>query len=47
MEFYIRAAHDLQRIQVSLARLGAGFGSAKADIFLAGSLRILAERLSQ
>ncbi len=34
-------------IQVSLARLGAGFGSAKADIFHAESLRILAERLSQ
>ena len=31
----------------SLARIGAGFGSAQADIFPAESLRILAERLSQ
>ena len=35
------------RIQVSLARLGAGFGSALADIFQTESLRILAERISQ
>ena len=34
-------------IQVSLARLGAGFGSASADIFQTESLRILAERISQ
>jgi hypothetical protein len=34
-------------IQVSLARLGAGFGSALADIFQTESLRILAERISQ
>ena len=36
-----------RRIQVSLARLGAGFESASADIFQTESLRILAERLSQ
>ena len=34
-------------VQVSLARLGAGFGSALADIFQTESLRILAERISQ
>ena len=32
---------------ISLARLGAGFGSALADIFQTESLRILAERISQ
>ena len=32
--------------QVSLARLGAGFGSALTDIFQSESLRILAERIS-
>ena len=35
------------KIQFSLARIGAGFGSAQADIFQTESLRILAERLSQ
>ena len=35
------------KTQVSLARLGAGFGSALADIFQTESLSILAERLSQ
>ena len=34
-------------VQVPLARLGAGFGSALADIIQTGSLRILAERISQ
>ncbi len=32
-----------KKIQVSSARPGAGSGSAKADIFLSGSLHILTE----
>ena len=39
--------HKAEEIQVSLARLGAEFGSALADIFQTEFLRILAERLSQ
>ena len=43
----MKASEILRQIQVSLARLGAGFGSASADIFQTESLRILAERISQ
>ena len=42
-----RNRHIYSKLQVSLARLGAGFGSALADIFQTESLRILAERISQ
>jgi len=43
----ISAAGHYTHVQISLARLGAGFGPASADIFQTESLCILAERLSQ
>ena len=44
MESYNVRRTVLERVG---ARLGAGFGSALADIFQTESLRILAERISQ